>query len=181
VSNSVRNTQSTVPAKARSTRSGEKGAEMVEFALVFAALMALMLGIVVFARAYNVYETITRAAREGARMAALPTSVYDGNSFVDGSTSGVTQATNSQIFSQYIAPALSASSLNPNNVINYSETINWLDPADTDKQCGVIISFQYPYLMTVPFLGSGLGTINIGTSVQMRREDQPAPGSTACP
>ena len=47
------------------------GAELVEAGFVLPILLMLLLGIFSFGRAYNVYQTITRAAREGARMAVL--------------------------------------------------------------------------------------------------------------
>ena len=47
--------------------------EMVEFAVVLPILMVMLLGIMSFARAYNVYTTITYAAQEGARVAAAST------------------------------------------------------------------------------------------------------------
>jgi len=53
--------------------AGERGAEIVEFAFVAPLLITLMLGIFWVGRAYNTYQTITRAAREGARYAAAPT------------------------------------------------------------------------------------------------------------
>src|SRR5258708_34567542 len=51
---------------------GERGAELVEMAFALPILLTLLLGIIWFARAYNIYETMTRAAREGARVAAGP-------------------------------------------------------------------------------------------------------------
>ncbi len=50
-------------------RSGERGAELVEMAFVLPLLLTLLIGVFWAARAYNIYETITRAAREGARVA----------------------------------------------------------------------------------------------------------------
>ncbi|WP_123918124.1 TadE/TadG family type IV pilus assembly protein [Georgenia muralis] len=49
----------------------EKGAAAVEFALLVPVLVALLLGIVEFGRAYNVQSTISGAAREGVREYAL--------------------------------------------------------------------------------------------------------------
>ncbi len=157
-------------------RAAEKGAEVLEFAFVLTTLLCLLFGIFTMARAYNVYQTITRAAREGAREAVLPSSVADGNQYMDAS--GVSEA-NSTVFQNYIAPALRASSLDPNQVANYSEQVTWLDSGDTNAQCGVVISFQYPYTLFLPMLGSNLATINIPTQVQMRQENQPSDGT--CP
>ena len=44
----------------QSSRNSERGTEILEFAFVISLLMTLLLGIVTFARAYNVYQTITR-------------------------------------------------------------------------------------------------------------------------
>ena len=49
----------------------EKGATIVEFALVAPVLILLLLVCLDFARALNAYVTITSASREGARYAAL--------------------------------------------------------------------------------------------------------------
>jgi Flp pilus assembly protein TadG len=154
----------------------EKGAEVLEFAIVLPVLLALLFGIFTMARAYNIYQTITRAAREGAREAVLPSSAANGNQYMDAS--GVSQA-NSAVFQNYIAPALRAASLNPANVTNYSEQITWLDAGDASQQCGVKISFQYPYTLFLPMLTSNMTTILIATHVQMRRENQPSSGT--CP
>lgn len=52
------------------TRS-EDGQALVEFAIVVPLLLFLLLGIVDFARAWNVYEVLTDAGREGARTAVV--------------------------------------------------------------------------------------------------------------
>jgi Flp pilus assembly protein TadG len=49
----------------------DRGAAAVEFALLLPLLMLLVFGIVDFGRALNAQVTLTQAAREGARMAAL--------------------------------------------------------------------------------------------------------------
>lgn len=49
----------------------EKGASAVEFALILPILIILVFGIFEFAIAFNNYITITHAAREGARRAAV--------------------------------------------------------------------------------------------------------------
>jgi Flp pilus assembly protein TadG len=49
----------------------DRGAAAVEFALLLPLLMLLVFGIVDFGRALNAQITLTQAAREGARMAAL--------------------------------------------------------------------------------------------------------------
>ena len=59
---------------ARSSRrwKGERGAELIEFALVFPLLMMVVLGTVDFAFVFQRNEVVTNAAREGARVGTLP-------------------------------------------------------------------------------------------------------------
>lgn len=49
----------------------DKGAAAVEFALVVPILLALILGMMIFGRAYQVQSSLSMAAREGVRVMAL--------------------------------------------------------------------------------------------------------------
>jgi hypothetical protein len=49
----------------------DRGAAAVEFALVLPLLLLIVFGIIDFGRALNAQITLTEAAREGARLAAL--------------------------------------------------------------------------------------------------------------
>jgi Flp pilus assembly protein TadG len=182
-SNSFRNTQSVLPANASRVHYREKGAEALEFAFVITILMTLVLGFFWFARAYNVYQTITRATREGVREAVLPSSVADGNTY-DGSAANATPETSSSpstpIFTNYIAPVLQGEGLGTgacsgsssiNCISNYNETVAWINPGEAYQQCGVTISFGYPIRLQIPFVGVGLTTLNLHTSVSMRLEN----------
>lgn len=51
---------------------GERGAALVEFALALPLLLVVLAGIVDFGFAFQRYEVVTNAAREGARIATLP-------------------------------------------------------------------------------------------------------------
>ena len=51
---------------------GQRGAELVEFALTFPMLLLVLLGIIDFGFLFQRYEVLTNAAREGARVAVLP-------------------------------------------------------------------------------------------------------------
>lgn len=55
----------------------EKGAAMVEFAIILPVLLMLVVGIIEFGRAYNTQVSIQAAAREGARELALRRSAAD--------------------------------------------------------------------------------------------------------
>ncbi|HEY7429747.1 MAG TPA: TadE/TadG family type IV pilus assembly protein [Streptosporangiaceae bacterium] len=49
----------------------DRGAAAVEFALLFPVLLLIVFGIIDFGRALNAQITLTQAAREGARLAAV--------------------------------------------------------------------------------------------------------------
>jgi len=48
------------------------GQSLAEFAMIVTILMLIFVGICEFGRVLNIYQVITNAAREGARLAALP-------------------------------------------------------------------------------------------------------------
>ena len=50
----------------------ERGSQLVEFALIFPLLLLVVMGVVDFGFLFQRYEVLTNAAREGARVAALP-------------------------------------------------------------------------------------------------------------
>lgn len=49
----------------------ERGAVAVEMAIVLPLLLLILVGIIEFGRAYNIQVSLTQAAREGARYAAV--------------------------------------------------------------------------------------------------------------
>src|SRR5262245_45199031 len=95
----------------------EAGAEIVEDAIILPLLLTLLIGIVWIGRAYNIYQTITRAAREGARYAVLPSCASCGNRYVDTyATLNTCLANPTNVFTNFVSPALSASALDPKSV-----------------------------------------------------------------
>jgi Flp pilus assembly protein TadG len=50
----------------------DRGSQLVEFALIFPLLLLVVMGVVDFGFLFQRYEVLTNAAREGARIAALP-------------------------------------------------------------------------------------------------------------
>jgi len=55
----------------RRFRRTEAGQSLVEFAITVPLLLFLLLGIVDFGRAWNVYQVLTDAGREGTRLAVV--------------------------------------------------------------------------------------------------------------
>jgi Flp pilus assembly protein TadG len=56
----------------RARASDERGAELIELAIVFPILLLLVAGMVDFGFLFQRFEVVTNAAREGARIATLP-------------------------------------------------------------------------------------------------------------
>jgi Flp pilus assembly protein TadG len=56
----------------RTRLKSERGAELIEFALVLPLLLLVVLGIVDFGFLFQRMEVVTNAAREGARLGVLP-------------------------------------------------------------------------------------------------------------
>ena len=56
-------------------RNNIRGATLVEFALILPVFLFLVFAILNFGRALQIYQTLTNAAREGARYSAAP---YEG-------------------------------------------------------------------------------------------------------
>jgi Flp pilus assembly protein TadG len=53
------------------SRTSERGAAAVEFAIVVPVLVTLLLGIMEFSRVYNAQSEVSAAAREGVRVLAV--------------------------------------------------------------------------------------------------------------
>lgn len=143
----------------------DSGQTLIEFALTLPLLLMLLIGIFWGARAFNIYQTITRAAREGARAAVAPScaSCTPSNSYYAGS----------YIRTNVIEPALQASSMDPTQIQNYSfQSGVVLNPSPTNPSeplvTGVVVSFSYPFTFSIPF--TSINSVNIPTTVQMRTE-----------
>lgn len=147
----------------------DSGAELFEAALVLPILLMLLLGIITFGRAYNTYQTITRAAREGAKAAVL-TPCAD-----SAYCSGATNYTADNIWTNFVNPVLQSDNLDTTQVTSKSLQYVQLDPNGSPSHvCGVQLQFSYPYTFSLPFTSLNLSTINLKTTVQMRLENQPA-------
>lgn len=162
-----------------------RGQELLELAFVFPLLLTLLFGIFWFARAFETYESMVRAAREGARVALAPSCSACGS---PGTLPGIGTVGTA------IQNALQAASLNSAKVGGSCPTLNganascscsgsapkfclgqnWLisNSGSTPQELGVLVTFNYPFTFTLPFTPVSLTTITLSTKVQMREEDQ---------
>ena len=141
------------------------GAEIAEAALVLPLVFMLLLGIVWFGRAFNIYSTIQQAAQQGAITAARATCATCGNAqAADSAVTGVVEAVYESVQSRY-QPDSSQHSFHPAPVresripwgrarrshdkVTVCRNVQLNPPATTQPvQCGTVVSFQYPFSST---------------------------------
>jgi Flp pilus assembly protein TadG len=141
----------------------ERGAELVEFALVFPTLLLVMLGIVDFGFLFQRYEVVTNAAREGARVAILP---------------GYANADVSARVDQY----LSAAGLTGTRTV----TVGTPTPVTVGSQCitirPVTVAYQHNFLFLGPILGlMGGGTLTNPRTLTATSSMRTELAAGACP
>lgn len=141
-------------------RKSERGAELVEFALVFPLLLLVSLGIIDFGLLFQRYEVLTNAAREGARVSVLPG--Y-------GSDDVIARV------NQYLqATSLSAESVD--TVVGEPQTL------DLGASCVTVIpvtvSYEHQYTFVggiIAYFNKSLGSKTLSATSSMRRESAAAP------
>jgi Flp pilus assembly protein TadG len=163
----------------RSIVVNDGGSQIAEAAFVLPLLFMILLGIMSFGRAFNVYSTITRAAQDGAAIAAT------------SKCSGIctsTSVTEDLAVAAAVRSALRASRVEPSQLAAYAipsepsacpgllpggcgydstgkiricRNVQLNPSTTTPAQCGAIVSFQYPYHFQIPF-----ASINL-TDIQM--------------
>ena len=101
--------------------SRETGAALVEFAIITPLLLVLVFGIIEFGRAYNAQNTLTHAAREGAREYAITQDPIAGEA----------------------AAKDAATSLNPANI---TATLSACDPGQPAS-----VTLEYPFELQIAF------------------------------
>ena len=160
------------------------GAEIAEAALVLPLVFMLLLGIVWFGRAFNIYSTITQAAQQGAITAARASCATCENKF----------PTNAEVHTAIYA-VMRASSLDPAQIPTNSNPPNpmscvnppvactgtditicrqvLLNPAAgiQPAQCGTIVSFEYPFQFYLPFTSLNMQKIKLSAQAQSRMEN----------
>ena len=167
---------------------GGDGAEIAEAAMVLPLVFMLLLGIVWFGRAFNIYSTIQQAAQHGAIMAAREGCATCGASTfpisVDTTVTAVMQASNldpSQISIPSAMPtppscvpaALPVTCKKSANNIILCQQVLLNSPASSTQppQCGVIVSFQYPFSFYLPFTSLNLQSVVMSAQAQSRMEN----------
>jgi coenzyme F420-reducing hydrogenase gamma subunit len=112
------------------------GAEIAEAAVVLPLLFMLLFGIMWFARAFNIYTTVNRAARQGALVAAANNCATCGN----------IPRTSAYIQNSVVNPILLASHLDPGQVQNFNVQRDViLDPGFPIIEHKTVVTLDYPF------------------------------------
>ena len=142
--------------RGRRRRRGEDGVEIIEFALVFPLLLLVVLGIVDYGFMFQRFESLTNAAREGARVAALP-----GYAQVD---------IEDRVTSYLAAGAVPTTAGNPAITVTPATIPNG---AGTWPATTVSVSYNHNYLFIDSFIGwfgGALGPSTLVAQATMRNE-----------
>jgi Flp pilus assembly protein TadG len=147
-------------SKRWATDSRERGAVIIEGALVLLTLFTLIFAIWEAGRLFNVQNVVTNAAREGARLAVTPLS---------GATSTLPNSTDIQT---RVNRFLQSSSIE-NGTISINDGAGMGSPIliDGNEFTKVEVSVPYSFL-TLPLLGDVLDVTLKGESL-MRNETSP--------
>lgn len=131
----------------RSRRTRQRAQAIVELAFVLPVLLLILMGIIEFGRIFMAQQTITNAAREGARLGILPTSTV---SDVEG------------IVSTYMNTA----GLNGTSTVTVANVGPTVEPGAATS---VTVQYQLPILTgsIIPGLGD---TISLSHATVMRHE-----------
>jgi Flp pilus assembly protein TadG len=138
----------------------ERGAALLEMALTLPLLLLVCVGILEFGRAYQTWQVLTNAAREGARIAVLPGSTAD--------------AVTGRVQQYMVAGQLPKASL-ATVVIDQNVSISIGTGTATASQVTVNYPFDFVVLDPIVQLATGQGngtpsTLNMAASATMRNE-----------
>jgi Flp pilus assembly protein TadG len=163
------------------------GAEIAEAALVLPLVFMLLLGIVWFGRAFNIYSTIQQAAQQGAIAAARSSCVTCGDALpsdttVTGVVEGVMKASSIDTSQILVSPNPAAPVFcpnPPNRCDTYNDNVKvcrnvLLNPpagGTQPPQCGAVVSFQYPFQFYLPFTSLNMQKIILSAQAQTRMEN----------
>jgi Flp pilus assembly protein TadG len=144
------------------TRCRERGSELLEMAFILPILLTLLIGIFWMARAYNIYSTIARAAREGARTSVSPTCSTCGSAFPTVATVTTT------VKNAMAASGLATSGGGISVSVQQHQQLN-LD-SNNPTALWTVVTVTYPFQFVLPFTKLNGATVNISAKAQMVEE-----------
>jgi Flp pilus assembly protein TadG len=152
-------------------RSTERGQAVIELALTLPLLLVVVFGIIDFGFMFQRYESVTNAAREGARLGILTSAGYTATeaqnraiSYLTASgLNGPLRACGAAVVKDSMCAQLTTQTV----------TIAGSTPAKTVDQVTVIVEYDHEHSFVGPIMnlfGAGLGTIRLRSASIMRTE-----------
>jgi Flp pilus assembly protein TadG len=132
-------------------RHSERGAAMVETAISIPILLLLMVGIFEVGRAYETWQVLANAAREGARMSVTPNSDAD---------------TTSALVRQYMADGQLANSATA--AVNVDKNATIVVNGTTVGASVVTVDYPFEFIMLQPVARLVVSGTNTGEAITMR-------------
>jgi len=137
----------------KNSQKNQKGGTLLEAAITLMLFFTLIFGVLEFGRAYNLYQAITNAAREGARYSVAP---FPG-------TNNLPSNGNVQARVQQYLDSVGARNTTVTVVQSTTGTVNGVDVVYTN------VNVTAPYT----FLFFPYGSVTMQTTAQMRNETSP--------
>ena len=152
-------------------RSNQRGQAVIELALTLPLLLVVVFGIIDFGFMFQRYESVTNAAREGARLGILQSAGYTpaeaqtrAISYLQASgLNGPIRACGAAVVKNSMCALLTTQTV----------TIAGSVPAKTVDQVTVIVEYDHEHSFVGPIMslfGPGLGTIRLRSASIMRSE-----------
>jgi len=133
----------------RSWRS-ERGQALLETALALPIVLLVSVGIFEFGRAYQVFQVMTNAAREGARLAVIP---------------GATDSDVTARVQNYLTAGMVANASSATVNIDHSQTVSI--GANTAPATQVTVQYPFSFMVLNPVAKLIDSTTTLGSSLTM--------------
>jgi len=146
----------------RKRLSSERGTAILETALTLPLLLVVSVGIFEFGRAYQTWQVMTNAAREGARVAVVP-----------NAAAGAAEARTRQYMQLGQLPNYNSATVN----VNPAATVD-IGGGATATATLVTVSYPFQFVVLQPVVrllvsGSTVGApVTLTASAEMRNESQ---------
>jgi len=141
-------------------RRDDRGTALIEMAFTLPLLLLISIGIIEFGRAFQTWQILTNAAREGARVAVLP---------------GMSDSMVTARVQEYIQAGVLDASVTPTITIQRNATISY--GSGTASGSKVTVNFPYHFMVLngiakLVVSGTTLGSdFTMATSATMRNEN----------
>lgn len=133
------------------TGSRERGSAMVETAIAIPILLVMMVGIFEVGRAYETWQVLTNAAREGARVSVTPSS---------------TQSNTTALIRQYMANGQLTRSATASVVVNKGASIDVNGTAISAS--AITVDYPFEFIMLQPVVRLVAPGATVGGPITMR-------------